>query len=93
MTTKTVRLTSTFKRDLRRERKADRMVDTLLVPVVDDLLLGNTLAKKYQDHALTGQWKPCRECHIKPDLLLIYDWEDEDTLVLVRLGSHSELNL
>lgn len=77
---------------MRRERKTDRMIDSLLEPIVDDLLLGNTLSEKLKDHPLSGQWKPCRECHVKPDLLLVYDWEDE-TLVLVRLGSHSELNL
>lgn len=77
---------------MRRERKTDRMIDSLLEPVVDDLLLGNTLSEKLKDHPLSGHWKPCRECHIKPDLLLVYDWEDE-TLILVRLGSHSELNL
>ena len=44
-----------------------------------------------RDHALSGDWAGYRECHIKPDLLLIYRKPDADTLRLARLGSHSEL--
>ncbi|WP_438270874.1 type II toxin-antitoxin system YafQ family toxin [Rhodomicrobium lacus] len=44
-----------------------------------------------RDHALTGNWAGHRECHLKPDLLLIYDKPDDETLVLRRLGSHSDL--
>jgi mRNA interferase YafQ len=51
------------------------------------------LAEKYRDHALTGEWKDYRDCHIKPDLVLIYRKPDEEVLQLVRLGSHSELGL
>jgi len=47
----------------------------------------------HRDHALTGDWKDYRDCHIKPDLVLIYQKPDADTLRLVRLGSHSELSL
>ena len=46
---------------------------------------------QYRDHALTGDWKDHRDCHVKPDLVLIYRKPDETTLQLVRLGSHSEL--
>ena len=45
------------------------------------------------DHALTGDWKDYRDCHVKPDLVLIYQKPDSATLRLVRLGSHSELGL
>ena len=54
------------------------------------------LPVKYRDHALTGQWQDFRDCHIKPDLVLIYQKTDQDGLLilsLVRLGSHSELDL
>ena len=44
-------------------------------------------------HALTGDWKDYRDCHVKPDLVLIYQKPDADVLRLVRLGSHSELGL
>ena len=49
------------------------------------------LAEKYRDHELIGEFKGVRDCHIKPDLLLLYRKIDEDYLQLIRLGSHSEL--
>nr|VFK08712.1 MAG: mRNA interferase YafQ [Candidatus Kentron sp. LPFa] len=52
------------------------------------------LAHKHRDHALTGDWKDHRDCHVRADLILIYRKPDDDaTLQLVRLGSHSELGL
>jgi mRNA interferase YafQ len=42
---------------------------------------------------LTGEWQDHRDCHIKPDLVLIYRKPDADSLQLIRLGSHSELGL
>lgn len=92
MMTRELVLTSSFRRDLKRERKTDRQIDSLLKPVLNDLLIDKKLDLKYRDHALTGNFKSYRECHIKPDLLLIYDCPDDEKLVLVRLGSHSELN-
>jgi mRNA interferase YafQ len=49
------------------------------------------LPRKNFDHALTGNWCDHRDCHIKPDLVLIYRKPDDMTLELVRLGSHSEI--
>lgn len=46
-----------------------------------------------RDHALSGEWEDFRDCHIWPDLVLIYRKPDDATLQLVRLGSHSELGL
>jgi mRNA interferase YafQ len=51
------------------------------------------LPTSYLDHALAGNWQDHRDCHIKPDLVLIYRKPDPQTLQLVRLGSHSELSL
>ncbi len=51
------------------------------------------LPERYRDHGLTGNWKDFRDCHIKPDLVLIYQKTDDKRLLLVRLGSHSELGL
>ena len=93
MMTKKVVKTSSFKKDYKRELKTDSNIDSLLVPVFTALMSGSKLDEKYRDHALTGNWKPYRECHIKPDLLLVYDYPDDETLMLVRLGSHSELKL
>jgi mRNA interferase YafQ len=56
------------------------------------LMSGNTLPAKYKDHALIGDWKGYRECHIRGDLLLIYRIEkDKLILVLVDIGSHAQL--
>jgi mRNA interferase YafQ len=49
------------------------------------------LEPRHRDHDLSGDWAGYRECHIKPDLLLIYRKPDTVTLRLARLGSHSEL--
>jgi mRNA interferase YafQ len=62
-------------------------VSTLLTMLATDEIL----PESNRDHALIGQWQGYRECHIKPDLLLIYRKLDTDTLRLARLGSHSDL--
>lgn len=76
-----------FKRDFKKYGE----LDTALIDVLYKLLHDETLPEKYRDHSLTGNWSGYRECHIKPDLLLIYKKSDENTLRLARLGSHSEL--
>ena len=64
----------------------------LLDNVIDMLRQGQTLDIKYRDHALTGNYEGYRECHIKPDLLLIYYIENDIlTLTLSDTGSHSDL--
>ncbi|MDL2268395.1 type II toxin-antitoxin system YafQ family toxin [Desulfosarcina sp. OttesenSCG-928-A07] len=85
--------TSAFKRDFKREKKTDRQLEDILGPALSALIKDIPLAAKYRDHALTGDWQPNRDCHIKPDLVLVYQKPDEDTLLLVRLGSHAELGL
>jgi mRNA interferase YafQ len=60
--------------------------------VVRMLAEGQILASKYKDHALKGEWTGYRECHIRPDWLLIYKIERQIlTLVLTRTGSHADL--
>jgi len=84
---------SEFKRDYKRESKgqyratlADDLALVLQAPLSDV-----PLDPRYRDHDLSGNWTGYRECHIKPDLLLIYRKSGNDTLRLARLGSHSEL--
>jgi len=79
-----------FKKDYKREGKSHADLDDLLQPAVEKLIQGEDLPINMVDHALHGNWKGYRECHLKPDLLLIYALTDGE-LVLVRLGSHSEL--
>jgi mRNA interferase YafQ len=92
---RTIKRTSRFKRDYKREAKGQHRatLDQELRAVVALLAADASLPEKCRDHALTGDWKDHRDCHIKPDLLLIYRKPDADTLELVRLGSHSELSL
>ncbi len=87
--------TGQFKRDYKREAKGQHRatLDADLKPVLQSLASDQPLEPRYREYALTGDWKDHRDCHIKPDLLLIYQKPDADTLQLVRLGSHSELGL
>ena len=84
---------SAFKRDYKREAKGQHRatLDDALVPVLLALASDKPLAAKYQDHDLSGDWAGYRDCHVKPDLLMIYRKLEPDTLRLARLGSHSEL--
>jgi mRNA interferase YafQ len=81
--------TNAFKRDYKRHGD----LSTALIEVLWKLSNDEPLPIKYCDHALTGNWVDFRDCHIRLDLVLIYRKTSDDTLQLVRLGSHSELNL
>ena len=92
---RTIEWTSQFKRDYKREGKGQHRttLDVELFPIVEALANDQLLDPRYRDHALTGDWKDYRDCHIKPDMVLIYRKPDDVVLQLVRLGSHSELGL
>jgi mRNA interferase YafQ len=92
---RTIRRTTRFKRDYKREAKGRyrATLDRDLRAVVLLLAADAPLPETHRDHALTGNWKDHRDCHITPDLVLIYRKPDAETLDLVRLGSHSELSL
>ena len=82
--------TTQFKRDYKREKRTDARLDELLMPVMTLLLGDDELPERMRDHPLQGEWKDYRDCHVKPDLVLIYA-KTVSMLTLVRLGSHSEL--
>lgn len=84
-----IRYTTQFKKDIKRIRKRGKDFSKLKV-VIDKLIAGEALAAKYKDHALVGNFRGARDCHIEPDWLLIYEIDDEE-LILVRTGSHSDL--
>ncbi|EHQ53739.1 addiction module toxin, rele/stbe family protein [Ectothiorhodospira sp. PHS-1] len=90
---RTIDRSSAFKRDYKREAKGRyrATLDDELKPVLIALATDQTLDVRYRDHDLSGDWAGYRECHIKPDLLLIYRKSDPNTLRLARLGSHSKL--
>lgn len=83
-------LTTQFKKDYKKIRKSN---DTdRLLEIVDMLRREKALPARYRDHALSGEYKGMRECHIAPDWLLIYRIDKKKlVLVLSRTGSHSEL--
>lgn len=87
--------TSQFRRDYKRQKKGEHRasLDVDLPTVLNALATDQALEPRHRDHALTGEWKDYRDCHIKPDLVLIYQKPNDNTLRLVRLGSHSELGL
>lgn len=92
--TRTIRRATRFKKDLKRELKSHGRalaadLDTVVMLLAED----EPLPERCQDHALRGEWKGYRDCHVRPDLVLIYRKPDDDTLRLARLGSHSELAL
>ncbi|MBF0202634.1 MAG: type II toxin-antitoxin system YafQ family toxin [Desulfamplus sp.] len=81
---------SQFKSDLKRIARSGRYHIKDLLSIVGDLSNDIPLDPKHRDHNLSGNWRDFRECHIKPDWLLIYQLEPKK-LILVRTGSHSEL--
>jgi mRNA interferase YafQ len=95
---RTIKYTNTFKRDYKRKksgksRRHAEKLDRDLMDVVALLAADAVLPRRYADHPLTGDWKDFRDCHVRPDLILIYRKPDAKTLELVRIGSHSELGL
>ena len=81
--------TTQFKRDFKRELKGRhraRLEADLTTVLRGRSSATASLAEKYRDHPLLGAWSGFRDCHIKPDLVLIYEKLDASTLRLVRLG-------
>lgn len=87
--------TGQFKRDYKREAKGQHRatLDRELMLFVKALTFDQPLGQRQRDHALTGDWKDHRDCHVKPDLVLIYRKLDDEVSQLVPIGSHSELGL
>jgi mRNA interferase YafQ len=88
-----IKKSAAFKRDLKREASGSNVaiLNTVLPPLLIALASDAPIPARFRDHALTGIWSGYRECHAKPNLLLIYKKPDDETLRLVRLGSHAEL--
>lgn len=83
--------TNKFKKDLKIAIKRGYNM-SLIEEVIDILAQGKQLPEKYKDHNLVGNYKGCRECHITPDWLLIYEIDDKQLfLYLTRTGTHSDL--
>ena len=87
----TVTWTKRFKKDYKQAMKRGQAIEEL-DQVIRILSKGKKLPEKYEDHQLTGNWHGHRECHIRPDWLLIYKISEKHlVLTLTRTGSHAEL--
>lgn len=81
--------TTKFKKDLKTAEKRNLDIE-LLKDIIKRLCLEEPLPAKNKDHNLSGDWSGCRECHITPDWLLIYQIGN-GIIVFERTGSHSDL--
>lgn len=87
----TIKYETTFKKDFKRIVRRGYDIH-LLEEVIEILADGQHLPPKYKDHCLTGNYSDCRECHITPDWLLIYQINDNELILyLTRTGTHSDL--
>jgi len=87
-----VKETSQFKKDYRLAKRRGQNIQ-LLKDIIIQLANDQPLPEKNRDHALAGDWKGFRECHVTPDWLLVYKKENDVlVLTLTRVGSHSDLN-
>ncbi len=86
-----VKFTSQFKRDLKLAKKQGKDIDKLF-DVISTIAEGRKLDEKYRDHNLSGDYAGCRECHVEPDWILVYEVMDKVLVLMIyRVGTHSEL--
>ena len=86
-----IRYHTSFRKDYKRITKRGYDVK-LLEDIINKLANGEPLPEKNRDHSLSGEYSGCRECHITPDWLLIYEIDNgELILYLTRTGTHSDL--
>ncbi|WP_455480177.1 type II toxin-antitoxin system YafQ family toxin [Bartonella sp. B23] len=92
---RTIERTAIFKRDFKREMRGRHrsLLEVDLRQIIEALANDRPLEPRYHDHALIGNWKDYRDCHIRPNLVLLYRLIGQHRLILVRLGSHSQLDL
>jgi len=86
---KTLANTSQFKKDVKLMKKRGKNFEKFK-QIIENLVMEIALDERYRDHALIGQYKGTRECHIEPDWLLIYETAETE-IVLIRTGSHADL--
>ena len=90
--TRTIFPSSRYKRDLKRIRNNLKLLSDL-TRIIADLAADKPLDPSCRDHELGNNWSGFRDCHIRPDLVLIYQKTDAEIRILrlERLGSHAEL--
>ena len=86
-----VSVTNQFKRDAKKHHMS--LVSPQWIEVMNCLINGLPMLVRYANHPLKGEWAGCMDCHVKPDLVLICEFDADTDLILHRLGSHSELSI
>ena len=87
-----VRSTKTYRKELKRVSKHRNFDEDSLNDIIDTLKRGEKLELKYLDHQLSGEFEDCRECHVKNNLLLVYQkHEDILVLLLIEIGTHDDI--
>lgn len=87
---KSTRFKKDYKKDYKKYKNDPSKIQALF-DIVGYLERGEAIPAKYKPHFLKGEYKGCLECHIQNDLLLIWIDLNNETIILERLGSHSEL--
>ena len=88
---RTVVPTNQFKRDIKKQ--SIELITPQWIEVMNCLINDLPLPVRFCNHALTGDKKHLMDCHVKPDLVLLYEYQDDTDLILQRLGSHSQLKI
>ena len=90
---RTVKRTAQFRRDFKRVKRGvhGRHLDASLLEVLELLVADVPLPSRYVDHPMKGEYVDCRDCHLRPDLVLVYRKRDSDVLELIRIGTHARL--
>ncbi len=87
-----IRFSRSSRKALRRLRRSGRFDEALFAFILNELARGRVLPARYENHSLQGTYAGCFECHIKSDLLLVYEIDiPQNTLSVLDVGSHSEL--
>ncbi|MEI7709505.1 MAG: type II toxin-antitoxin system YafQ family toxin [bacterium] len=84
--------TRKYEKSFKKLKRSGKFNEEELNKVIDVLCMGRVLDPIYKDHALHGEYEGYRECHIRGDILLIYEIKNQELiLVLINIGTHSEL--
>lgn len=90
---KSIYFARSFRKDMKRLARIEKNIEALLKPVLDTLQAGRQLDAKFLDHGLGCGWPGHRDLHLKPDLCVVYTHPCPDTVKLVRIGNHANLEL
>ena len=90
-----IKRTAQFRRDFKRVKRSTHgsHIDETLLAALELLAADAPLPTRYVDHAMKGTFSDCRDCHLRPDLVLVYRKRGNDALELVRIGSHAQLRM